>query len=103
MLGTFLLGDKNEETGNPCYSTYLEFKYPFTIWCIDAEPFAGLTPFKGFYADKFAVINTGISFTKEFEVSVRLSIPFTFTYTYNPYQDKQMFTFSSGLVFSSGN
>lgn len=103
MIGTFLLGDKNEETGNPCYSSYIELKYPFTIWSIDTEPFAGLTPFKGFYADKFALINTGISFTKEFEVSARLSIPITFTYTYNPYQDKQIFTFSSGLVFSSGN
>ena len=103
MLGTFLLGDKSEETGNPFYSTYLEFKYPFTIWKIDAEPFCGLTPFKGFYADQFAVINSGISFTKEFEVSARLSIPITFTYTYNPYQDKQLLSFGTGLVFSSGN
>jgi len=103
MIGTFLLGDKNEDTGNPCYSTYLEFKYPFTIWGIDTEPFAGLTPFKGFYADKFALINTGISFTKEFEVSARLTIPINVTYTYNPYQDKQLVTFATGLVFSSGN
>ena len=103
MIGTFLLGDKNKETGNPFYSTYLEFKYPFTIWEIDTEPFCGLTPFKGFYADQFAVINTGISFTKEFEFSARLSIPITFTYTYNPYQDKQLITFATGLFFASGN
>jgi len=103
MLGTFLLGDKNEETGNPFYSTYLEFKYPFTIWKIDAEPFCGLTPFKGYYADQFAVINSGISFTKEFELSARLSVPITLTYTYNPYQEKQLLSFGTGLVFSSGD
>ena len=103
MLGTFLLGDKNEETGNPFYSTYLEFKYPFTIWEIDAEPFCGLTPFKGYYADRFAIINTGISFTKVFEVSTRLSIPIALTYAYNPYQDKQLLSFGTGLVFSSGD
>lgn len=103
MIGTFLLGDKDEETGNPFYSTYLELKYPFTIWGIDTEPFCGLTPFKGFYADHFAVINTGLSFTKEFKVSARLSVPITFTYTYNPYQDKQLFSFGTGLVFSSGD
>jgi len=103
MLGTFLLGDKNEETGNPFYSTYLEFKYPFTIWKIDAEPFCGLTPFEGYYADRFAIINTGISFTKVFEVSARLSIPVALTYAYNPYQDKQLLSFGTGLVFSSGD
>ena len=103
MLGTFVLGDKNEETGNPFYSTYLEFKYPFTILGLEAEPFSGLTPFKGFYADKFAIINTGISFTKEFELSARLSIPVSVTYTYNPYQDKQLITFAPGLFFTSGN
>ena len=101
MFGTFLLGDKNEETGNPFYSTYLEFKYPFTILGIETEPFSGLTPFKGFYANQFAVINTGISFTKELELSARLSVPITATYTYNPYLDKQLITFAIGLLFAS--
>ena len=103
MLGTFLLGDKNEETGNPFYSTYLEFKYPFTIWGIGTEPFAGLTPFKGFYANKFAFINSGISFCKEFELCSGLSIPITITYTYNPYLEKQLVNFSTGLIFSTEN
>ena len=103
MLGIFLLGDKNEGNGNPFYSTYLEFKYPFTIWGIDAEPFSGLTPFKGFYADKFAFINSGISFCKEFELCSGLSIPITITYTYNPYLEKQLVNFSTGLIFSTEN
>ena len=102
MAGTFLLGDKNSETGRPFYSAYLEFIYPFTLWIIDAEPFAGLTPFKGYYANTTAIINSGISFSKEVALTSRFTIPINVTYTYNPYQDKQMVTLSTGLVFSSG-
>jgi hypothetical protein len=103
LIGTFLLGDKNDETGNPYFSTYLEFKYPFTVLGIDAEPFAGITPFHGLYAEKFAIINSGISFSKAFELSTRLSVPITVAYTYNPYQDKQLVTLATGLIFSSGD
>ncbi len=101
MVGTFLLGDKNEDTGKPFYSTYLELKYPFSVLGLDAEPFIGMTPFKGYYADKTAIINSGISFSKEFRLSSRLSVPVTVSYIYNPYQDKQMVTIATGLVFSA--
>ena len=37
MVGTFLTCDKNESTGNPFFSTYVEFKYPFSLLDIDAE------------------------------------------------------------------
>jgi hypothetical protein len=102
MIGTFILGDRNDENGKPYFSTYIEIKYPFSILGIETEPFAGLTPFRGFYADKFAFINTGISLSKEFELSSRLSIPIVASYIYNPYQDKQFVTVSTGLIFSSG-
>jgi hypothetical protein len=101
LVGAFLLGDKNEETGNPFYTTYLELKYPFSFLKIDAEPFIGLTPFKGFYAEKLAVINSGIALGKEIKLSSKLSIPIVLTYTYNPYEDKQFVTLGSGIVFSS--
>ncbi len=100
MVGTFLLGDKNEDTGNPFYSTYLELKYPFSIWEIDAEPFCGITPFKGFYANKFAVINSGISFSKSFKISPTLSVPLSATYIFNPNQNNHFFVIASGIAFS---
>lgn len=103
MVGTFIAGDKNEETGNPFYSTYLELKYPFSFLKIDAEPFVGATPFKGYYADKPAVINSGIALSKELKLSSRFSVPVMLTYTYNPYRGKQMVTLSTGLVFSSAD
>ena len=102
MIGTFIAGDKNDETGNPFYSTYLELKYPFSFLKIDAEPFVGATPFKGFYADKFAVINSGLALSKEIKLSSNLSIPIMLTYTYNPYEDNQLVTLGTGLIFSAG-
>jgi len=100
MVGTFLLGDKNEDTGNPYYSTYIELKYPFSIWGIDAEPVCGITPFKGFYANKFAVINSGISFSKSFKISPTLSVPLCTTYIFNPSQNNHFFVIASGIAFS---
>lgn len=100
MIGTFWLGDRNKETDKPFYSTYLELKYPFTVLGIETEPFAGLTPFRGYYAEKFAIINTGISFNKSFELSSTLSIPVNLSFIANPHQNTQFFVLSSGIVFA---
>lgn len=99
MIGTFLLGDRNEETDRPCYSTYLELKYPFTLWGIEADPFVGGTPFRGYYAEKLAIINTGISLGKTFALSARFSIPVSLSLICNPYQDQQFVVVSSGIQF----
>ncbi len=100
LFGMFIAGDKNEATGNPFYSTYLELKYPFSIWEIDAEPFCGITPFKGFYASKFAVVNSGISMSKSFKISPTLSVPLSATYIFNPSQNNHLFVIASGIAFS---
>lgn len=100
MVGTFFAGDKNEETGKTFYSTYVEFKYPFRLWKIDAEPFVGLTPFKGYYADKFAFINSGLALSKDIKLAKKLACPLNLTYTYNPYADKHFVTFGLGIALS---
>lgn len=100
MVGTFFAGDKNEETGKTFYSTYVEFKYPFSLWKIDAEPFVGLTPFKGYYADKFAFINSGLALSKEIKLTKKLACPLNLTYTYNPNADKHFVTFGFGIALS---
>ena len=101
MIGTFFAGDKNEETGKTFFSTYLEFKYPFSFLTIDAEPFVGLTPLKGYYADKFAFINSGLVLSKDVKLSAKLLCPLNLTYTYNPYADHHFLTFGFGLALSS--
>ncbi|MDP2888650.1 MAG: hypothetical protein Q8P34_06725, partial [Bacteroidota bacterium] len=99
MAGTFFLGDKNDETGKPFYSTYLEFKYPFTVFGIETEPFAGLTPFKGYYADEFAVINTGISFSKEIDLKLPFTFPLSLSFISNPYSKQSFVIFAGGIAF----
>ncbi|MDP3914181.1 MAG: hypothetical protein Q8R96_10645 [Bacteroidota bacterium] len=99
MAGTFILGDKNEETGKPFYSTYLEFKYPVTIFGIKTEPFAGLTPFKGYYADKFAIINAGISFSKEIDLKLPFTFPLSLSFISNPYSKQSFVIFAGGIAF----
>lgn len=103
MIGTFVLGDKNIETDNLFFSTYLEFKYPFTVFGIETDPFAGLTPFPGYYANKFAVINTGISFSKKFELSDFFLVPLSLSVICNPHKNQQFVVISSGIYFSTSN
>jgi len=99
MAGTFILGDKNEKTGKPFYSTYLEFKYPFTVFEIETKPFAGLTPFKGYYADKFAIINIGISFSKEIDLKLPFTFPLSLSFISNPYSKQSFVIFAGGIAF----
>lgn len=99
MIGTFLLGDRNEETGNPHYSTYLEVKYPFTVLGIETEPIVGLTPFRGYYANNFAVINTGISFGKEINLHLPFTIPLSLSFILNPNTKQSFVIFAAGIAF----
>jgi len=99
LVGTFLLGDKNDETGNPHFSTYLEVKYPFTVFTIETEPFIGLTPFPGYYADHFAIINTGISISKEIDLKLPFSIPLKLSFISNPYTKQSFVIFAGGIAF----
>ena len=97
MIGTFLAGDRNQITEKSLYSTYLEIRYPFTIWLIDVESFAGITPFRGYYADKFAVIHTGISLGKEFDLKLPFKVPLNLSYIFNPYTRNNFIIFSLGV------
>lgn len=99
MAGTFILGDKNEDTGRPFYSTYIEFSYPFTLRQIDMEPSAGFTPAKGYYAGNFAFVSTSMSFGKEIAINDHLSIPLTLSFIHNPYTSNTFVTFASGIAF----
>lgn len=100
FVGTFLLGDRNDETEKPFYSTYLEFKYPFAVFGIAAEPVLGMTPFRGYYANHAAVINSGISLCKEIELGSSLSLPLSVAYTYNPFKNKSYLVFSAGIFWN---
>lgn len=99
LLATFFLGDKNPDTGKPYYSTYVELSYPFTILGIDAEPFVGITPFRGYYAEKLNVVNTGISFGKELDFKWPFTIPLSLSLVSNPSTKNSFVTFAAGIAF----
>lgn len=100
MIGTFLLGDKNKLSGNPFYSTYIELKYSIAFWGMETQAFAGLTPFEGYYADRLAIVNAGISFGKQLKLSSKLMIPFRILIGSNPHKNNHFLAFSTGIIFS---
>lgn len=100
FAATFLLGDRNDETEKPFYSTYFEFKYPFIAFGLGAEPFIGMTPSRGYYADRAAVINSGISLNKELPLTSYLSLPLSVSFIYNPYREKTYLVFSAGIFLN---
>jgi hypothetical protein len=99
LIGIFFAGDQNEETGNPNYSTYIEVKYPFAFLGIDTEPFVGMTPFRGLYADKFAFVNAGIKFSKELDLKLPFTIPLNLLFISNPTTNQTFVTFGGGIAF----
>ncbi len=99
LVGTFLLGDKNEETDKPYFSTYLEIRYPFTALGIETIPLIGLTPFRGYYADGPAVVNLGVTFGKELKLKLPFSIPLILSFITNPYTKQSFVIFGTGLAF----
>ena len=99
MVGTFLLGDKSEDTGKPLFSTYMEFMYPFTLKEINVEPFTRITTHRGLYADNFALVNTGINLGKEIELKSPFTIPLSLSFISNPYAGSNYIVFSAGIAF----
>lgn len=98
MLGTFLFGDRHPETGNPQYSTYIECKYPFNLAGFETVPFIGITPFKGYYADGLALINSGISVGRSFETGSAFTIPVSLSFVSNPYTQNTFLIFAVGIA-----
>lgn len=103
MAGTFLRGDKNPETGQSYYSTYVEFSYPIEFHKIEIEPVAGFTPFKGYYANHPAIILAGISFSRELRLSERWIVPIKAAISTNPHKANTYFTICSGIAFSAND
>ncbi|MBN2664013.1 MAG: hypothetical protein JXR68_10220 [Bacteroidales bacterium] len=89
------------------YSNYFEFGYSKTIKSVDFNPFFGFTlssPLAadpntgyigetGFYGSKAGIINTGIAFSKEIEITDKFSLPVSASVIANPDTKKVFFTF----------
>lgn len=97
MTGTFMYGDKNPETKKAFYSTYIEMAYPFAVKMVDIELHAGFTPAKGYYAESFSFVNTGVVLKTDVKLSSYLKMPFMFSGLYNPDTSKAFFIFGIGI------
>jgi hypothetical protein len=94
LLATIIYGNDRDTLGNNYYSTYFETSYLFDLSGIELNVFAGLTPFAGLYADKFAVVNLGCSLRKEIKITDKFSLPVTGSFVVNPNARKVFATLS---------
>lgn len=95
---TFFYGNDKDTTDNKnFYSTYLEIAYKFSINENELKLFAGGTINKGLYADKAAIINTGVAISREIKLSDSFSLPAFTSLIVNPYAKDIFFTF--GITF----
>lgn len=97
---TFFLGDENEETGKPNWSTYLELGYPYSFKWFDAEVSVGATPAKGYYTETAAWIHSALALSKEFELGKQWTLPVDVAVSYNPHVSKAFFTCTLGINFN---
>jgi len=72
---TFIWGYDKDIKGKQLYSSYFEATYTF----LNAEAFIGVTPYKSYYANKCAIVNIGLTLTKdlpigEYELPIKTSI-----------------------------
>jgi hypothetical protein len=77
--------DERDDEVKNLYSTYFEASYTFSLKDgKEFNVFAGITPFSGLYAEKFALVNLGCSLMKEIKITDNFSLPITGSLVINP-------------------
>lgn len=98
LVATMLYGDDiNPATGNSYYSTYIEPAAGFSFGKTNVRVFAGFTPFKSYYAEHNAVVNTGLSASRKFRIAKNVKLPVKVSFTHNPYHHRSFLTFGINL------
>ncbi len=69
------------------YSSYVEIGYPFSAGDIIVDSFLGVNTHTGMYGDDLAIVNVGLTATKEIVLSATYSIPFSCSFILNPAQE----------------
>jgi hypothetical protein len=82
----FVWGWDKDENDNQLYSSYVEASYLIK----NINIFCGVNPYKSFYADGLAIVNLGLTLTKEINVNSSYSIPISTTLMLNP-DSKKLF------------
>ena len=72
------------QNGNQNLSSYFELLYPFSFKDYSLSAFVGATANKGYYAEKPAVVNTGLSLERPIAVSDSFSFNLNTSFIVNP-------------------
>lgn len=76
--------DRNPTTKKQNYSSYFDGKYEKCYRQVKASVFAGITFWKGFYAQHAAVVNMGVGLSKPIMLGDFVSIPAKIEFVLNP-------------------
>jgi hypothetical protein len=91
MAGVMFYGNDRDENGKNLYSTYLELSYTSNVHDTEVMPFIGITPCKGYYGEKFGVVNLGISAAKQIQLTDKIQIPLKGSFVLNPQRENVYF------------
>ena len=94
---TTFAGNDYRENERRAWSSYCELSYPFTVKGVDLAVEAGFTPWEGEYADKFNVVNVGLSATKTLNISSGFTPSVFGKLIANPYENQLYFVFGISL------
>lgn len=95
--GIFIYGCDQNEKGENYYSTYLELNYDFELSRNTVSTFVGMTPFEGLYAANLAIVNMGITVSRDIKITEHLSLPIYGSFILNPYTENVYMV--AGLTF----
>jgi hypothetical protein len=94
---TFFYGNDVDLNGDNYYSSYFEVSYPFKWKKNEIKVFAGITPWEGLYADKFAMNNLGVTNSRTIKINENFSLPISGSIIFNPNQENIFFVLAIGL------
>jgi hypothetical protein len=94
---TFLFGDDLDDNDNNFYSTYFELGYSKQIGFCMLELFVGGSPKEGYYSSGPAVVNVGVSLSKEIKITESFSLPLFTSLVVNPHSQDLFLIF--GIQF----
>ncbi|MDR2765151.1 MAG: hypothetical protein LBB90_09000 [Tannerella sp.] len=96
---TFFAGAdfKASDAEKRAFSTYIEASAPFKVGDYGLKLELGVTPWESIYADKFNVVNLGITGSKEIKITESFTLPAFSKVIFNPAAKQTYFVFGISL------
>ena len=92
-IASYFYGNDKKADGSNLYSSYFEVAYPFTYTDYSFNLFLGGTPSEGLYASEAAIVNAGISISKNIKITDAYNLPLSASLISNPNAEDIFLTF----------